>query len=151
MTRVRNFEDVRFGEYLIKTWYYSPYPRLAIADERATSPTPHPVVGNGHNQKRRKLNGDHPKTHHVALEIGSSASKAGLKKERSVQDIYAASMSKAGEGVRGRIWVCDVSPCSRDGQGTVWLSREVMLQVHADQRFLGETHRELFPVIERGV
>jgi hypothetical protein len=21
MTRVRNFEDVRFGEYLIKTWY----------------------------------------------------------------------------------------------------------------------------------
>ncbi|KAL7420845.1 hypothetical protein Q5752_004798 [Cryptotrichosporon argae] len=34
LTRVRNFEDVRFGEYLIRTWYYSPYP---VSAEEPTS------------------------------------------------------------------------------------------------------------------
>ena len=56
VTRVRNFEDVRFGEYLIKTWYYSPYPTIEDKpDERASSPV---SVSKSNNNKRRRLNGD---------------------------------------------------------------------------------------------
>lgn len=114
MTRVRNFEDVRFGEYLIKTWYYSPYPKPVPIEDRAVSPLPPSTtgVGLGHTQKKRKLEVES----HVDTFLSGSRKDAlgtkgigGLKKERSVQDIYAASMGKNADGTRGRLWVCDVS------------------------------------------
>lgn len=124
MTRVRNFEDARFGEYLIKTWYYSPYPKPAPIEDRAISPIP-PMLqpSGGHGQKRRKLDIKAESLVDTLLPPGATHSdghangngmhkqgvgKGGLKKERSVQDIYAAGLGKA-DGTRGRIWVCDVS------------------------------------------
>lgn len=81
--------------------------------------------GHGHGQKKRKLNGngnadspiDNSSGAQPFLSVGSKGGsklhdmngKSGLKKERSVQDIYAASMGKNADGTRGRIWVCDVS------------------------------------------
>ncbi|CAK9784122.1 acyl-CoA N-acyltransferase [Cutaneotrichosporon oleaginosum] len=40
VTRVRNFEDVRFGEYLVQTWYYSPYPMPEKKEEEGRAPAP---------------------------------------------------------------------------------------------------------------
>lgn len=139
MTRVRNFEDARFGEYLIKTWYYSPYPRPTAIDDRAASPQPVSVNGPNQAQKKRKLNGDVLESK-MLFHSGTSNGSGGLKKERSVQDIYAASMSKAGEAVRGRIWVCDVSYLQQ--MARYRLRRPALLQIYARKGPMGEAHRE---------
>jgi histone acetyltransferase MYST1 len=114
---VRNFEDVRFGEYLIKTWYYSPYPTLEErSDERAASPT---LLSRGNSHKRRKLNGSEM----VAEEIGDTSNdrarykghphgngsgKAQSSKLKANQEIFNGTAVKVVEPTRGRIWVCDV-------------------------------------------
>jgi histone acetyltransferase MYST1 len=147
VTRVRNFEDVRFGEYLIKTWYYSPYPTIEErSEERAGSPTP---ISRTNPHKRRKLNGDGEPSI-VADLPGASATgqtkyaqlsghsnggeKVPSSKVRANQEIFNGSAAKVVEATRGRIWVCDVS--------LLWLSMSVadvavVLQVHAKQGYLG--------------
>lgn len=167
MTRVRNFEDVRFGEYLIKTWYYSPYPKPVSIEDRAVSPVPPAMTtghGHGHGQKKRKLNGsgsgkvDSPidtttstgsGTNTLFPSMGSKGGsklhdingKSGLKKERSVQDIYAASMGKNADGTRGRIWVCDVSSRTINplvgGLEYCQLILTALLQIHENQSSMG--------------
>jgi histone acetyltransferase MYST1 len=124
VTRVRNFEDVRFGEYLIKTWYYSPYPTVdERADERAASPVPTLALARSISSKRRKLNGN---GHGDGIGItaiqpeGPPASNGhsrytkgnGSTKEASRAKLgmpSSSSVVKAVEATRGRIWVCDVS------------------------------------------
>ena len=113
---------------MIKTWYYSPYPKPVPIEDRAVSPIPPTLTtGNVHGQKKRKLNGSGQanspidKSNGTGTQLFTSVGskggsklhdrngKSGLKKERSVQDIYAAGMGKNADGTRGRIWVCDVS------------------------------------------
>jgi len=123
VTRVRNFEDVRFGEYLIKTWYYSPYPNIdERVDERAASPVP--TLARSSSSKRRKLNGsgngDVSEITAVQPEIpppadGHSRSLNGHGREKHANRAKSGMPSSSGvvkpvEATRGRIWVCDVSP-----------------------------------------
>lgn len=91
VTRVRNFEDVRFGEYLVKTWYYSPYPMPADA--------PAAEVKKGRKRK------DPPTD--VASGLKSSASHTSLA------NVLSQGVGQGGEGARGRLWVCDVSRGSK--------------------------------------
>lgn len=123
MTRVRNYEDARFGEYLIKTWYYSPYPKPIPIEERSTSPTPKMAASTttqSQNQRKRKLNEHDEGSGALLLSpaitngIHVQNGKGGLKKERSVQNMFAASVGKSAEMKRGRLWVCDVSIYSSD-------------------------------------
>jgi len=125
VTRVRNFEDVRFGEYLIKTWYYSPYPTIEDKpDERASSPV---SVSKSNNNKRRRLNGDgspsevtgHPgllgNGHGSHTKGNGHASGSGhvtSSKLKANQDIFNGTTAKVVEATRGRIWVCDVRSSS---------------------------------------
>jgi histone acetyltransferase MYST1 len=124
MTRVRNFEDVRFGEYLIKTWYYSPYPNPAIlderADERGASPIPRSKQVQGN--KRRKLDDGVTGT---PGHISNGAKRSPERNGHAVKDPSGGRhrYSKNGivhegvnghtttgvEAIRGRLWVCDVS------------------------------------------
>jgi histone acetyltransferase MYST1 len=125
VTRVRNFEDVRFGEYLIKTWYYSPYPTLEErSDERAASPTP---LSRGNSHKRRKLNGSeivaeqpgdtsNDRARYKGNPHGNGSGKAPSSKLKASQEIFNGTATKVVEPTRGRIWVCDVSPSHLDGQ-----------------------------------
>ncbi|WVR06677.1 hypothetical protein IAU60_003709 [Kwoniella sp. DSM 27419] len=118
MTRVRNFEDVRFGEYLVKTWYYSPYP--LPMDDQPTGQIHTPAsVSNGSSSKRRKLDTANPDPHdvpssHARAESSrlvspsiSTADAGRQKSARTVNEVYAG-VGKGREGVRGRLWVCDL-------------------------------------------
>ncbi|WRT66750.1 uncharacterized protein IL334_003713 [Kwoniella shivajii] len=125
MTRVRNFEDVRFGEYLIKTWYYSPYP-LPLNDPSlshvpSTPHRPEPQVSSisssssSNPSKKRRL--DIGTTKHPDKEkekekdptvIGIVTShRPNLKHNRTVSEMFSG-VGKGGEGARGRLWVCDL-------------------------------------------
>lgn len=79
---MRNFEDVRFGEYLIRTWYYSPYPMALEGD---------PLDKRG---RKRKDAPEEPKSRVSG---------------RNASDVLQAGVGKDGEGAMGRLWVCDVS------------------------------------------
>jgi hypothetical protein len=130
MTRVRNFEDVRFGEYLIKTWYYSPYPNPAThddrLDDRAASPVPR--MKQVQNNKRRKL-GEGNLTRQNSLSLGMDGRDKFPSQEKEIlghatKDPMArgarhpraesrpeganGTIGTAGEVIRGRLWVCDV-------------------------------------------
>lgn len=122
ITRVRNFEDVRFGEYLVKTWYYSPYP-LSMEDPSSGAVPPVAPAPNGAFRgtangdadppsKKRKLemlsfvpNG------HVVAAGGSQSERDKEKKAgpRTISEMFAMSARPGSEGARGRLWVCDVS------------------------------------------
>jgi GNAT superfamily N-acetyltransferase len=78
VTRVRNFEDVRFGEYLVKTWYYSPYP-MPSSDKKEEE--------SGKSGRGRKRKSD--------------------TLERSAH-VLSQGVGQGGEGARGRLWVCDL-------------------------------------------
>lgn len=105
VTRVRNFEDVRFGEYLIRTWYYSPYPMQVDG-----GPSAQPDVPAKRGRKRKEA----PSTP-VADDLKSSTRSTG---PRTATDLLAGGVGKDGEGAMGRLWVCDVSwetpPGTRD-------------------------------------
>ncbi|KAK1925911.1 acyl-CoA N-acyltransferase [Papiliotrema laurentii] len=91
LTKVRNFEDVRFGEFLIKTWYYSPYPMPSEEkSEHASTPL---------SSKKRKTDG-------VDGSAADKPDKVPSHKSRSHGEVFA-SVGKGGEGARGRLWVCD--------------------------------------------
>ena len=143
VTRVRNFEDVRFGEYLIKTWYYSPYPTIdERVDERAASPVP--TLARSSSSKRRKLNGvgsgsgDGTEILAVQPEVaqsgnGHSIMRAnGHEKHGSRAKLGMPSSNgvvvKPVETTRGRIWVCDVSSTKLCRIHTEMIA---VLQVHA--------------------
>ncbi|WVQ84256.1 hypothetical protein IAT38_006408 [Cryptococcus sp. DSM 104549] len=107
MTRVRNFEDVRFGEYLIKTWYYSPYP--ASTGENASGL--HDAASR--KRKAQETNGHAPVSTIVPPNQQSSAQGDGCYPSRSqmtrtVSDMYSGGIGKGGEGARGRLWACDL-------------------------------------------
>ncbi|BEJ17139.1 hypothetical protein CspHIS471_0605400 [Cutaneotrichosporon sp. HIS471] len=80
VTRVRNFEDVRFGEYLVKTWYYSPYPLPEKKEDKKDDKR---------GRKRKEMEGR-----------SGSAGSAG--------NVLSHGVGQGGEGARGRIWVCDL-------------------------------------------
>lgn len=86
---MRNFEDVRFGEYLIKTWYVAHWP----SDARYYSPYPMPAAHESVRGKKRK---DPP---------GIS----GRDAHGHQRDVLTHGVGQGGEGARGRLWVCDVS------------------------------------------
>ena len=117
MTRVRNFEDVRFGEYLIKTWYVASHlleserdlvpsraRHEAEAKSRYYSPYPQPTDGkpdgtSAKEVKRRRVDSqssDHP--------------VSGRANSRAVAELFAG-LNNTGSSSR-RLWVCDVSPYS---------------------------------------
>jgi len=121
MTRVRNFEDVRFGEYLIKTWYvglpplrhhlrnrryYSPYP-LPLEETPPMNSTPlsfsalpiGPITSNSRKRNAMSMDGDAP--------VPSASKPRGLGK-RSSSDLFTLGAGQSGEGARGRLWVCDL-------------------------------------------
>ncbi|GMK57409.1 hypothetical protein CspeluHIS016_0402430 [Cutaneotrichosporon spelunceum] len=79
VTRVRNFEDVRFGEYLVKTWYYSPYPLPEKKEEKKDDKR---------GRKRKEMEG--------------RSGSAGLN------NVLSHGVGQGGEGARGRLWVCDL-------------------------------------------
>lgn len=132
MTRVRNFEDVRFGEYLIKTWYYSPYPKPSPIEDRAASPAPIASAS-----KKRKLNGD-ASVNGNGLHLHDSN---GVKREQSVQELYALGKSKVADGVKGRLWVCDVSRPLFAVVTRQILTTTALLQIYAYACSVGTTHR----------
>nr|XP_019045211.1 hypothetical protein I302_05599 [Kwoniella bestiolae CBS 10118]OCF24141.1 hypothetical protein I302_05599 [Kwoniella bestiolae CBS 10118] len=105
MTRVRNFEDVRFGEYLIKTWYYSPYP-LPLDD---SSQHPHTPLAEPSSSKKRKLDSHIPITpkNDPTIPGIENSQRPHLKHSRTVNEMYSG-VGKGGEGARGRLWVCDL-------------------------------------------
>ncbi|WWC88288.1 uncharacterized protein L201_003196 [Kwoniella dendrophila CBS 6074] len=120
MTRVRNFEDVRFGEYLIKTWYYSPYPLPSNDTSHTISQKPHTPhsqpsgkrSSSASSSKKRKL--DFTSTP-VSTNSQSDPMISGIENShkphsrhsRTVNDMYTG-VGKGGEGARGRLWVCDL-------------------------------------------
>ncbi|WWC62978.1 uncharacterized protein I303_105576 [Kwoniella dejecticola CBS 10117] len=118
MTRVRNFEDVRFGEYLIKTWYYSPYPlplsHLPHSHSQTqlhgqSTPNTPQADSSASSSKRRKLHHTPSMTTKEDLTvIGIDQShRPPLKHERTVTEMYSG-VGKGGEGARGRLWACDL-------------------------------------------
>jgi hypothetical protein len=126
MTRVRNFEDVRFGMYLVQTWYvgsdsihhggigsgadgryYSPYPMpvedKTVAHPHASTSTP--------TAKRRKLDNGVVNGATPASKTENDKSGSG-RTTRTFQEVFVG-VGKGGEGARGRLWVCDVSLAER--------------------------------------
>jgi histone acetyltransferase MYST1 len=125
MTRVRNFEDVRFGEYLIKTWYYSPYPNPAIlderADERASSPLPRVKQVQGNKRRKLEATPDHmselgrrqrslEKVGHAVKD--PSGGRHRYSKNGVVHEGVNGHTTQGADVLRGRLWVCDVSAFS---------------------------------------
>jgi hypothetical protein len=124
VTRVRNFEDVRFGEYLIKTWYYSPYPDHIIDEKGEEKSGPAPtsttsLVRSGSN-KRRKINGDLPEGMAgpskmiTSMSNGHAGKTSASGMANGQQSKVKPMLESSGPIVkpkptRGRIWVCDVS------------------------------------------
>ncbi|ORY24592.1 acyl-CoA N-acyltransferase [Naematelia encephala] len=105
MTRVRNFEDVRFGEYLIKTWYYSPYP-MPMDDLPTTTSTTPKVNGDSGSKKRKSLQGS---VSTISSNGESNHHTEGLgRKARSVPEMLASGVGKGAERARGRLWACDL-------------------------------------------
>ncbi|ORX37057.1 acyl-CoA N-acyltransferase [Kockovaella imperatae] len=125
-TRVRNFEDVRFGEYLINTWYYSPYP-LSPDDPNRSHPHLH-GEGSGSSSGTRHVDHDHGR---AALPKSSSSTKKGKapmangattngggdqgqphelkgRAARTATEIFGFGVGRGGEGARPRLWVCDL-------------------------------------------
>ncbi|WWC71122.1 uncharacterized protein I206_105075 [Kwoniella pini CBS 10737] len=110
MTRVRNFEDVRFGEYLIKTWYYSPYPLPLNDSSQSHTQNPHTPQPESSSSKKRKLthnssftsNKDDPTISGI-----DQSHRPNLKHGRTVNEMYSG-VGKGGEGARGRLWACDL-------------------------------------------
>jgi len=132
VTRVRNFEDVRFGEYLIRTWYYSPYPVAdsgvggsgsSAAGGSATTPS---------DMKRGRKRKDAPEEHNH-----ESKSAAARMAPRSASDVLAGGVGKGGEGAMGRLWVCDVSLLATGKK-----LMAALLQVYAYPCRLGPPHCE---------
>ncbi|WVQ65470.1 uncharacterized protein L199_003646 [Kwoniella botswanensis] len=111
MTRVRNFEDVRFGEYLIKTWYYSPYP-LPLDDpshpQHSHAHTPQAESSSSSAKKRKLHANDNPTlTPDQTMSGLENSHRPHLKHSRTVNEMYSG-VGKGGEGARGRLWVCDL-------------------------------------------
>jgi hypothetical protein len=89
---------VRFGEYLIRTWYYSPYPTpLEVAGTSGSASALADPKG-GRGRKRKEAPGEVP-----ALSAGVRVGP------RSANDVFTGGVGKEGEGSMGRLWVCDVS------------------------------------------
>ncbi|OCF35056.1 hypothetical protein I316_03096 [Kwoniella heveanensis BCC8398] len=126
MTRVRNFEDVRFGEYLVKTWYYSPYPLPIDDSHHSQSHAAHnvssPISASSRNAKlgdspseakKRKLNPARTHSHSQASQQANDGQVATpgrsrlIASSRSVSEMFSG-VGKGGEGARGRLWVCDL-------------------------------------------
>ncbi|KAK6907883.1 hypothetical protein I203_101884 [Kwoniella mangroviensis CBS 8507] len=111
MTRVRNFEDVRFGEYLIKTWYYSPYPLPLNDPSHPQHPQTHTpqAESSSSSAKKRKFDANNNPTLTPDQTISSieNSHRPHLKHSRTVNEMYSG-VGKGGEGARGRLWVCDL-------------------------------------------
>ncbi|KIR25649.1 hypothetical protein I307_05663 [Cryptococcus deuterogattii 99/473] len=97
LTRVRNFEDVRFGEYLIKTWSVnilhldSCRTRELTKRRKTTSNTFQPGV-------YRPVHGS------VANDALQQPSKSQMN--RTVNDMFSTGLDK--ESTKRRLWVCDL-------------------------------------------
>ncbi|WVQ96586.1 hypothetical protein IAU59_003691 [Kwoniella sp. CBS 9459] len=125
MTRVRNFEDVRFGEYLVKTWYYSPYPLPVDDPHHNASPTVNNLstplstssrimkrADSPSTSKKRKLNPTTSTPHqstsqHADGQAETPSRLRPIASSRSVSEMFSG-VGKGGEGARGRLWVCDL-------------------------------------------
>ncbi|WVQ73501.1 hypothetical protein IAR50_003073 [Cryptococcus sp. DSM 104548] len=121
LTRLRNFEDVRFGEYLIKTWYYSPYP----INQAETHPLQNTASEATSNSRKRKISGTNGTSEHQTSSskqpahvephppAGPSKSQDGLahpsrsQMSKMASDLFAVGAEK-GEGGKRRLWVCDL-------------------------------------------
>ncbi|ADV25646.1 hypothetical protein I305_04898 [Cryptococcus gattii E566] len=112
LTRVRNFEDVRFGEYLIKTWYYSPYP---LPHAESSSSISHETHLSSRKRKLSDSNGQaayntvQPAVHrpvhgNVANDALQQPSKSQMN--RTVNDMFSTGLDK--ESTKRRLWVCDL-------------------------------------------
>ncbi|RSH90756.1 hypothetical protein EHS25_009931 [Saitozyma podzolica] len=105
MTRVRNFEDVRFGEY------YSPYPMPAEDNQPPSiaSPFGTPNHFNGDTPSgsaSRKRKTESPNGGAAPAQVKPVEKRSAPT--RSASEIFAAGVGKGGEGARGRLWVCDL-------------------------------------------
>ncbi|TYJ51504.1 hypothetical protein B9479_007922 [Cryptococcus floricola] len=118
LTRLRNYEEVRFGEYLINTWYYSPYPI-----NQTEAPPVHHNPSEAPSSRKRKISETNGTSEHQASSsrlpaqshstAGPSKSQEGLahpdrsQMSRLASDMFAAGAEK-GEGGKRRLWVCDL-------------------------------------------
>lgn len=162
---MRNFEDVRVGEYLIKTWYYSPYPISADEKDKDKDRDGRegrdgsPLPGSLSSKKRKFANGSSHSG--PALERSSTTERveAGLAMSKTVGggDLkhghgrgapHQPSVVGKMDGTRGRLWVCDVSYTPRTrylgNRGRVPELRltAAMLQVHAHTSRMGPSYSE---------
>ena len=127
-TRVRNFEDVRFGEYLINTWYvavednharanrfryYSPYPMTAEEAKNGSSNTldrPGPsnhLLSNGSNAKP-VLSRSASKKGKAPMNGDTNSQDARSRAARTATEVFALGVGRGGEGARPRLWACDL-------------------------------------------
>ncbi|CAD6564515.1 MAG: hypothetical protein TREMPRED_005393, partial [Tremellales sp. Tagirdzhanova-0007] len=115
MTRMRNFEDVRFGEYLIKTWYYSPYPfpLEEAAITQATVPSSQ-SISKGNLSPNRKLF-----SAHRAFTVNGTKDKPKSMSAPRTSDTLAAGMGKGLEAAGGRLWPPGRKVYQRGGY-TIW-------------------------------
>ncbi|OXG26275.1 hypothetical protein C359_06512 [Cryptococcus neoformans Bt120] len=112
LTRVRNFEDVRFGEYLIKTWYYSPYP---LPYTESSSSAPHETFSSSRKRKLSDSNGQatsmvsQPSAHRPAHGVAAKDALQHPSKSqmgRTVSDVFSTGLER--ESSKRRLWVCDL-------------------------------------------
>ncbi|PFH48225.1 hypothetical protein AMATHDRAFT_6029 [Amanita thiersii Skay4041] len=101
----RNFDRVHFGEWQIKTWYFSPYPVVEWEiDDNTSSSSPFPASSsNSSPVKRGAAPGPGPKT--------AGPSRPTPRSHGRTSDLLAGSLGRQNLGPDGELanlWVCDM-------------------------------------------
>ncbi|KAG2023883.1 tat-interactive protein [Coprinopsis cinerea AmutBmut pab1-1] len=89
ITAKRNFEDVYFGDYKIKTWYYSPYPLVDFDFE-----------------ENQALSAAYSKLAHPGSAPVPRATGGGRSRARA-SDLFAGLLNRPHGAELPNLWVCD--------------------------------------------
>ncbi|KAJ7083711.1 acyl-CoA N-acyltransferase [Mycena belliarum] len=95
ITAQRNFDKVQFGDWLIRTWYFSPYPLMENEDPDLLANSSNALNGHTHSNPASSAASPAPK---VPGRTGTARSHA------RVLDLFAGGLNRT---VVSTLWVCE--------------------------------------------
>jgi hypothetical protein len=109
LTSRRNFDEVFFSEYRIKTWYFSPYPLTESEDES----NPHATLSaQNHNHSSSSRASSHTggsasNAHQASTSITSTPVFRAPRTHPRTLDLFSSGLKRTGGAVGSYLWVCE--------------------------------------------
>ncbi|KAJ6466999.1 acyl-CoA N-acyltransferase [Mycena sanguinolenta] len=101
ITAQRNFDKVHFGKWLIRTWYFSPYPLME--NEESDLPVGGPNALNGH---LNAPNGAGPSSAASPVPKITGVRHTTARSHARVLDLLAGGLARSNE-TKAMLWVCE--------------------------------------------